>query len=64
MPAYIVNYLDADGAIIWDRSIICVDDSQALAWADGFGVVGTHSAIEVRDGDRVVKRSRPIGGIL
>ena len=57
MPTYTICYLDADGTICRSRTVICVDDSQAMSWADGFGAEGTFPTIEVRDGKRLVQRS-------
>ena len=57
MPTYTICYLDADGTICRSRTVICVDDSQAMWWADGFGAEGTYPTIEVREGKRLVQRS-------
>jgi hypothetical protein len=57
MPTYTVSYLDVDGTICRSRMVICVDDSQAMWWADGFGAEGTYPTIEVREGKRLVQRS-------
>jgi hypothetical protein len=57
LPTYTISYIAAGGGIIPDRSVICVDDRQALAWADGFGARGSYSSIEVREGKRLVRES-------
>jgi hypothetical protein len=56
MPTYTVSYLDADGTICRSRTVICVDDSQAMWWADGFGAEGTYPTIEVLEGNRLVRK--------
>ncbi len=57
MSTYTVSYLDADDTICRSREVICVDDRQAIRWADGFGAKGTYPTIEVREGKRLVQRT-------
>jgi hypothetical protein len=58
MSTYTVSYLDADDSICRSREVICVDDSQAIRWTEGFAAEGTFPTVEVREGKRIVRTTR------
>jgi hypothetical protein len=56
MKEYRANFLGHDGRVISERPLVCAADGEAIAEAEQ--LIGGF-AIELWDGDRLVKRFKP-----